>query len=281
MRRLLVVTADDLGLTPGINAAVRRAHVEGVVTATSVLAVGRAFDGAARLAREQPDLELGAHLALVGEDPPLLPPGRIPSLVDADGRFPLSYRAVVGRGLARRLDPADLRRELGAQLEQVRGIGVPVTHVDTHQHTHLWPGVARVVVDLAREFGIPVVRLPRSRARGVVGAGVGVLALGLGRRLRRAGLRTTADYAGLDEAGHLDAARFAGALAAAARRGAPTLEINSHPGTPGEPGLARFRWDDYQWGDELAMLVDPATRDLVHRHGYALAGFRDLERTTP
>lgn len=278
MTRLLVVTADDLALTEGVNAAVRRGHVDGIVTATSVLAVGRAFDDAAQLARDLPDLELGAHLALVGEDPPLLPPGRIPSLVDADGRFPLSYRTVVARGLAGRLDLVDIRRELGAQLERIRGIGVPVTHVDTHQHTHLWPGVARVVADLAREAGIPAVRLPRSHAGGVIGIGTKPLTHLLDRRLRRSGLRTTADYAGLDEAGHLDADRFARTLAAAARRGAVSLEINSHPGTAGDPELARFDWDDYQWADELDMLTSPPTRQLVLQHGYALAGFRDLER---
>lgn len=278
MSRLLVVTADDLGLTEGVNAAVRRGHLEGIVTATSVLAVGTAFDDAARLARELPGLGIGAHLALVGEDPPLLPPGQIPSLVDADGRFPLGYRTVVARGATGRLDPDDVRRELGAQLERVRGIGVPVTHVDTHQHTHLWPGVARVVTELARDAGITAVRRPRSHARGLVPAGVRALSHLLGRRLDRRGLRSTADYAGLDEAGHLDAGRFARTLADAARRGAPSLEINTHPGTPGDPGLGRFAWDDYQWGDELAMLVDPRTRALVEQHGYVLAGFRDLGR---
>lgn len=276
MTRLLVVTADDLGLTAGVNAAVRRGHVDGVVTATSLLAVGRAFEDAAAVVRGLPGLELGAHLALVGEDPPLLPPGRIPSLVDADGRFPLSYRTVVARGLAGRLDLGEVRQELGAQLEAVRGVGVPVTHVDTHQHTHLWPGVARVVTSLARDAGIRAVRLPRSRARGPVGVGVGALSRRLDRRIRRGGLVATADYAGLDEAGHLDAGRFARTLAVAARRDAASLEVNSHPGTAGDPDLGRFDWGGYQWADELAMLVSPATRELVERHGYRLGGFTDL-----
>ena len=160
MTRLLVVTADDLGLTAGVNDAVRQAHVHGVVTATSLLAVGSAFDDAARVLRDHPALEVGAHLALVGEDPPLLSAREVPTLVDRTGRFPLSYRTVVARGVAGRVDPDDVRRELGAQLERVRGIGLPVTHVDTHQHTHLWPTVARVVTELALAAGVPAVRLP-------------------------------------------------------------------------------------------------------------------------
>src|SRR5450759_3201260 len=148
--RLLIMTADDVGMTAGVCRAVARAHRDGIVTSASVLAVGRAFPDAARLARSAPTLGIGAHLAMVGEDPPLLSAREIPTLVDRRGRLPLAYRTVVGRGLSRRIDPADVRREFGAQLERIAGIGVPVTHVDTHQHVHLWPAVAEVVVELAR-----------------------------------------------------------------------------------------------------------------------------------
>ena len=276
MTRLLVVTADDLGLTPGVNTAVRRAHVDGVVTATSLLAVGTAFDDAARVLRDHPTLELGAHLALVGEDPPLLSAREVPTLVDRDGRFPLSYRTVVARGLAGRIDPDDVRRELTAQLERVRGVGVPVTHLDTHQHTHLWPTVARVVTELALAAGVPAVRLPRSRAVGVTGAGVGVLTLALRRRLARAGLATTDDYAGLDEAGAMDGDRLAATLRAAAARGARTLEVNAHPGVPDDPQSARFAWG-YRWADELAALTSTRTRAVVEECGYRLTGFAGLD----
>jgi len=56
---LLVVTADDLDLTDGVCRAVHRGHVEGIVTATSLLAVGRAFDAAAAMLRDTPTLDLG------------------------------------------------------------------------------------------------------------------------------------------------------------------------------------------------------------------------------
>ena len=275
MTRLLVVTADDLGLTAGVNEAVRRGHVDGVVTATSLLAVGTAFDDAARVLRDHPTLEVGAHLALVGEDPPLLSAREVPTLVDRDGRFPLGYRTVVARGLAGRVDPDDVRRELAAQLERVRGVGLPVTHVDTHQHTHLWPVVGRVVTELALAAGIPAVRLPRSRAVGVTGVGVGVLGRGLRRRLERAGLTTTDDYAGLDEAGAMDEDRLVATLRAAAARGARTLEVNTHPGVADDPHTARFAWG-YRWADELAALTSARTRAAVEACGYRLTGFAGL-----
>jgi predicted glycoside hydrolase/deacetylase ChbG (UPF0249 family) len=275
MSRLLVVNADDMGLTPGVCRAVHRAHADGVVTSTSVLAVGAAFDEAAALLRDTPGLAVGAHLAIVGEDRPLLSAAEIPTLVDRDGRFPLTYRTVVARGAAGRIDAADVRREFAAQLERVAGIGVPVTHLDTHQHTHLWPAVAGVVVDLARTAGVPAVRLPTSRSRGPVGLGVRALSRRLRSRVQRAGLRTTEDYAGLDESGALDDARFAGALQQLARTGADSAEVNTHPGERGEAALDRFSWG-FRWGDELAMLTAPATRTLIDRLGYRLGSFADL-----
>jgi predicted glycoside hydrolase/deacetylase ChbG (UPF0249 family) len=273
--RLLVINADDLGLTPGVCRAVRRAHSDGIVTSTSVLAVGTAFEQAATTVREAGDLALGAHLAIVGEDRPLLSAREVPTLVDREGRFPLSYRTVVARGVAGRIDADDVAREFRAQLERVRGIGVPVTHLDTHQHTHLWPTVAGVVVELAREAAIPVVRLPRSRRRGPVGAGVRILAGRLRRRLDRAALISTAAYAGLDEAGHLDDRRFAATLRQLTASGAVTAEVNTHPGEAGERDLTQFDWG-YHWGDELAMLTAPSTRALVQRLGWRLGTFADV-----
>ncbi|GAA2726701.1 ChbG/HpnK family deacetylase [Cellulomonas aerilata] len=275
MTALLVVTADDLGLTDGVNRAVRRAHLDGVVTATSLLAVGRAFDGAAAMLRDTPTLDVGAHLALVGEDPPLLSAREVPTLVDRRGAFPLSYRTVVARAAAGRTDPDDVRRELTAQLERVRGLGLPVTHLDTHQHTHLWPLVGRVVADLAVRFAVPVVRLPSSRASGPVGVGVRLLSRRLARTLDDAGLARTAAYAGLDESGSMGLGALGRALAAAAASGAATLEVNAHPGVADDPDAGRFAWG-FHWERELAALTDPGARRLVERHGFRLASFREL-----
>ena len=275
MTRLLIVTADDLGLTDGVGRAIHRGHVEGVVTSTTLLAVGRAFETAAAMLRDTPTLDLGAHLALVGEDPPLLSAREVPTLVNSRGSFPLTYRTVVARGVAGRIDPDDVRRELSAQLERVLGIGLPVTHLDTHQHTHLWPVVARVMTNLAVEHSIPAVRLPASRRRGPVGAGVGVLAARLGRQIRAAGLATTDGYAGLDDAGSMDLPAFERSLAGLERSAGSTVEINAHPGEADDVDLARFAWG-FHWAQELAMLTDPRTRELIARRGYRLGSFRDL-----
>jgi len=276
---LLVVSADDFGLTDGVCRAVLRAHRDGVVTATSLLAVGRSFELAARMLADHPELDVGAHLAIVGEDPPLLSAREIPTLVDRRGAFPLSYRTVVRRGATGRLDPDDVRREFTAQLDRIASAGQPVSHLDTHQHTHLWPSVARVVVELATERGVPAIRTPRSGRLLPVGAAVNLLSAGVRRRVASAGLATTTTYAGLDEAGAMDGAAFrtaVGGLTGALPLSGGSVEINTHPGEAGDPDLGRFDWGGYRWPDELAMLCDPATRALVTSLGYTLGSFRNL-----
>lgn len=276
---LLIVSADDFGLTDGVCRAVLRGFREGVVTATSLLAVGRSFDLAVRMLADHPGLDVGAHLAIVGEDPPLLSAREIPTLVDRRGALPLSYRSVVARGLSGRLDADDVRREFTAQLDSIASAGIEVSHLDTHQHTHLWPPVARVLVELALRRGVPAARTPRSGRLLPAGGAVNLLSARLRRRQARAGLVTTTTYAGLDEAGAMDRATFRAAvtgLTGSLPLSGGSVEVNTHPGESNDPDLARFDWGGYRWPDELAMLCDPTTRSLVTSLGYALGSFRDL-----
>ena len=275
MTRLLLVTADDFGLTEGVNRAVVRAYREGIVTSASLLAVGRAYGGAVRLARAHPSLAVGVHLAAVGEDPPLLDPAAVPSLVDRSGQLPLSYRTFLRRAALGKVAVADVRREFRAQVQRVVDDGLVPSHLDTHQHLHLWPPVARVVTELAEEYGIPAVRLPRSHRRSAVGVGVNILGHLLARRLDTTALRYTDDFAGLDEAGTLDRSFEPALDRLLTRRHAGTVEINTHPGEAGDADLARFRWG-YRWDRELELLVSPATRDLVDRHDVTLGSWVDL-----
>jgi predicted glycoside hydrolase/deacetylase ChbG (UPF0249 family) len=273
--RLLIVTADDFGLTEGVCRAIVEAHRDGIVSATSVLGVGRALEYGAALLRDAPTLAVGAHLAMVGEDPPVLSAKEIPSLVGRRGAFPLSYRTVVRRGLAGRIDPDDVRREFGAQLERLRSVGLQVGHLDTHQHVHLWPAVGAVVTQLAQDQGIPAVRRPRSASNGLAGLGVRALGRRLDRQLDQRAVARTDAFAGLDEAGRLRRPQLSAALLRARDSGAVSVEVNCHPGESDDPDLDRFSWG-YAWDSELAMLCDPMTTAMVGRLGFRLGTLADL-----
>jgi predicted glycoside hydrolase/deacetylase ChbG (UPF0249 family) len=276
---LLVVNADDYGLTSAVSLGILHAHRRGVVTSTSVLALAPGFRTTVPWLRDEGSLGVGAHLAAVGEDPPLLTAREIPTLVDRRGHLPVSWRHLLPRLLARRVDPDDIAREFGAQLDAIRAEGLAVDHLDTHQHLHLWPGVREVVLDLAVRAEVPAVRVTRSVARSVVGATVRRLARRLERDAKADGLAFPADAAGLDEAGRLDTTTVLSALDRLARSEAAGLELSAHPGAHEDPDRDRYRWG-YRWGDELDALCAPEVRDAIDRHGFRLGTYADLPRAS-
>jgi predicted glycoside hydrolase/deacetylase ChbG (UPF0249 family) len=276
LNRVLIVNADDYGLTPGVSAGILEAHRNGIVTSTSVLAVAPAFEESAPALRSCPDIGIGVHLAAVGEDPPLLPASRVPSLVGKDGRFPATWRAFLLR--ARRVRPSELEAEFSAQIERARSAGFAVDHLDAHQHLHLLPSVREVVLRLARRFAIPAIRVPRAGPRRLAGIGVGLLARGLAREAARVGIVYPEACEGFDDSGAMRAGPLRRALERIASSDAQSAEILVHPGAAADPARERYRWG-YDWSGELAALVDPESREAVGRTGFRPGTFRDLVRT--
>lgn len=266
----LVLTADDYGLTDATSRSIIEAHRNGVITATSALAVVPGVADRLRWLLDVPDLSVGVHLAVVGEDPPVLSAAEVPTLVDQQGRFRRSWRQILPLLAAGRVDPEDLRRELDAQIAVVTGeVGRP-SHLDTHQHVHLWPSVARVVVDLAVRHGIGAVRVPDATRRGPRGAAIGGLARRLANEVDAAGLDRTARFRGLDEAGGWSADRLCSALEDLAH-GEGSVEVNLHPGAPDDADRARYAWG-YAWGEELAAARSARVAATIDRLGFELVG---------
>jgi predicted glycoside hydrolase/deacetylase ChbG (UPF0249 family) len=274
-RRLLIVNADDYGLTPAVSRAILDAHHHGIVTSTSLLTLAPGFDKTAAWLADAPSLGTGAHLALVGEDPPLLSAREIPTLVDKRGALHLSWRQFLPRAAARRFDPEDLRRELGAQIERIKDAGLTIDHLDTHQNLHLWPSVRQVVMELGELHDVRVIRVTRSSARSPVGAVVRRLAAQLEDRCDHAGWAYAQASTGLDEAGNLHPKAMIDALFRLASTGASSAELATHPGEAGDADLVRYRWD-YHWADEHAALTSAAVRSAVDELGFRLGTFRDL-----
>lgn len=274
MTRLLVVNADDFGLTPGVCEGIFDAYDHGIVTSTSALVVAPAWSRYARALADS-GLGVGAHLCVVGEDPPLLTAAEVPTLVDDRGRFPRTWREFVTRASLGRVDSNDLRRELSAQMDALVGARVRLTHVDSHQNLHQFPQVAAVVVELARRHAVGAARCTRSAGRGPVQLGVRVLSGAFARRCERAGLVVPASSAGLDGAGHLSLDRMVSAIAALGRVDAASAELATHPGIADDPDRLRYAWG-YRWAEELEALRDPATRRAVAAAGFRLGDFADL-----
>jgi len=158
--RRLIVNADDFGLSASVNAAVIRAHREGILTTASLMVSEPGFTEAVQLARENPRLGVGLHLTLLmGHS--ALPPEKIPGLVNARGEF---SNSPVGTGMnyffKRRLRE-QLRAEIHAQFEKFHATGLPLDHVNGHLHLHLHPTVFKILMDDADKLGIRHFRLTR------------------------------------------------------------------------------------------------------------------------
>lgn len=271
--RRLIVNADDFGFRPSIDRAILRAAEHGIVTSASVIPTGDSLAAVTDLA--DAGIGVGVHLTAVAGGAPLLSASEVPSLVDRDGRFPRSWRALVARFVRGAVDPSELEREWSAQIEAVRAHGVEITHLDTHQNVHLWPAVAEVTVRLARRHGIGVVRVPRTARRGPFAAGVRYLSRGLARRARRAGLAVTGASVGLDEAGAMHGRTLERAIDRLARSGAAAVDLICHPGEDDDDVLAALGWR-FDWQGETDALCDPATRRVVDDAGFVLSTYREL-----
>ncbi len=271
----LIVNADDLGLCAEVNAGILRAHREGIVTAASLLATGRGFDNAVLRLRGAPRLEVGVHLAFVAERALSGPKN---TLCGPDGRLPPSAGAFARRWLSGRIRGEDLETEARLQIERIRAAGLVPSHLDSHQHVHLLPGVFERIADLATRFGIETVRLPAERIPpgGVPAARLprlpGLLALRLlcARARRRRRLPPPLRFAGFLDGGHLTEERLL-ALLSGLEEGT-TTELMCHPGlVPGLPEVAAW---GYGHEEELRALTSPRVRAFLARGGILLCGFR-------
>ena len=173
----LIINADDFGLTPGVNRAIAELHQAGALTSTTLMATGPAFDDAVAVARANPTLGVGCHIALT-DGVPVSPPEEIPTLIGPDGKtFRPSLIDFLQALLRGNISEEEITREATAQIQKLQRAGIHITHLDTHKHTHLFPGVARPLLGLAERYNIAAIRQPFEQPWS--------LALGHGNRTRR------------------------------------------------------------------------------------------------
>ena len=257
----VIVHADDFGLHPAINAGIETAHRDGLVSSASVMPTGPAFADALRRAQSLPSLDLGLHFALVGvpEMPPTL--GAFLSAY-ARGQFPA------------RVVEAHLQRQFDALG------GLPISHMDSHQHLHALPSIMRVVCRFASANGIRAVRLPLDGppyapvppARRAQAAALAAVSRLSRRYIDAYGLRTSDHFSGMAVSGHLTAPTLAAYMATAK----PGLtEIVCHPGGDNQALSQVFDWG-YDWQGELAALCSVEARAAREKHEMILTNWRDL-----
>jgi hopanoid biosynthesis associated protein HpnK len=282
--KFVIFTADDFGLADALNGAVALAHRQGVLRCASLMATGPRTRAALHLARELPDLCLGVHLTLI-QGRSVLPPPALPHLVNSQGFFPHNPVAAGWRYFRQPNLLPEIRRELAAQIETILRAGLPLWHLNGHVNLHLHPRILPVVVDLAREYRIPAIRLAREDWRATLvlapdhplpKIAQGLIFAWLCRRAERvaraAGLLFNDQVFGLLNDGRMTRDYLLG-LVPQLQPG--VTEIYGHPGLYADPELRRWA-PHYQRQAELTALLDPRLRDALAAAGVKMTDFREL-----
>jgi chitin disaccharide deacetylase len=286
----LIVTADDFGLTEKVNEGIIEAHRDGIVTTTSLMANGGAFEDAIARARETPGLAIGVHLNLT-QGPTISAKHLVPSLVAGDGQMKTTPIALGKKIAIGKISLQQAELELRAQIEKILAAEVIITHLDGHKHIQLLPGVFEIVLKLAREFGIKAIRcapepggprmlLQEARRTGKSGVkqfgfarAFSLLARKARPKLKRAGLLTPRYFLGITQTGFLDITELTRILN---NLGDGTTELMTHPGYA-DAALAQTPTRLLkQREQELGLLLNPIVKQLIARKDIQLISYREL-----
>ncbi|MBV9736573.1 MAG: hopanoid biosynthesis-associated protein HpnK [Candidatus Eremiobacteraeota bacterium] len=282
--RELIVSADDFGLSLEVNEAIECAHRDGILRAASLMVGSSQATDAVERARRLPALRVGLHLVLVNGRP-LLSPGQLPDLVEADGCFPTDLGKAGMRYFFRRGAREQLEAEIRAQFEAFARTGLLLDHVNAQNHMHVHPTILGLILRVGSEFGMRAVRVPRepffaswSATRDDFGGRLANAVLLwpwltlMEMRLKRAGLQTNDFVFGMNDSGRMTTCR----VRALVRRLPPGIsEMYFHPATKSWPGIEPAI-ENYAFAGELAALTSPEVAGTLREAGVTPVAFTDL-----
>lgn len=285
--RNLIVNADDLGWTVGVNRGIAEAHRNGIVTSASLLSNGSAFADGVMTAKEIPGLGVGVHLNL-SDGAPVAPAGQVRTLLSEDDGFAGGPENLLLRLTTMRLDIREVEKEWDAQIEKVRAAGIRPTHLDGHKHVQMLPGLFGVAVRLAKRHGIEAVRISHEASslrsalsdgsqssgitvkQGVQARGLKLLARQAREMAERRGIATAEYFCGIAQTGVLTKS---GVLKLLNSLPEGTTELMCHPGYL-DDDLRKSRTRLQQSRQiELDILTDKTVRKCVADQGIRLINY--------
>ena len=284
----LIVNADDLGWTDGVNRGIVEAFRHGIVTSTSILANAAAFAGGVEAAQSAPGLGVGVHLNL-SDGPPVADRKTVTSLLNNDGEFAGGPESLLLRRARRGLLLAEVENEWDAQIQKVRDAGIAPTHLDGHKHVHMLPGLFEIALRLAKRHDVSAIRVSLEASslraalssgskqnagvvmkQGVQARGLKLLARDAREQAGRAGISTADYFCGIAQTGELTregVEQFVKSLPNG------TTELMCHPGYA-DAALQKTptRLQDSRQS-ELRILTDTGIRNLVASMGIRLIDY--------
>lgn len=275
----LIIHADDFGISKRVNEGIIQAHTDGVLTSTSIIANGAAFEHAVNLLKTHSSLDVGIHLTLI-EERPLLSPEVVPSLVMENGRFHKHAKYFFQKYIAGKISLDEIRLEFTEQIEKVLNTGIAISHIDSHQHIHILPKIFELITELAQKYGIRSIRIPNEKLRLYmfkhVAAYPRILQLLIVKTIltgvNKKRVSSTPRFNGFYYGGKLNKQNLTVVIDNLPKKG--VCELVCHPGM-NDSNSDYAHWQ-YSWQDELDAVTDPDIRSLIQHKRISLISYRDL-----
>ena len=286
--RNLIVNADDLGWTEGVNRGIAEAHRNGIVTSASLLANGAAFVSGVELARSMPALGVGVHLNL-SDGEPVAERELVTTLLNNNGELEGRPESLLLKLARRSISVHEIEQEWDAQIQKVCASGVEPTHLDGHRHVQMLPGLFEIVLRLARKHGIAAVRISHEESslraalsagakqkstvvmkQGVQARGLKLLAPDAREQAERAGIAAADYFCGIAQTGELTKE---GVLRLLEILPEGTTELMCHPGYVDDDLAKSATRLQASRQTELAILTDTQVRNLVASQGIRLVDY--------
>src|SRR3989304_4906126 len=156
----IIINADDFGLNEEVNEGILKSFRNGILRSASLMANGNSFDHAVGIIHSNPNLDIGVHLTLV-EGKPIMAADKIPSLLNENGNLYTHAIKFTKKYFSEVINLGEAYEELNAQIRKVLDHGINISHIDSHQHIHMLPKILDLIIDLANQYNIKFIRLPK------------------------------------------------------------------------------------------------------------------------
>lgn len=152
----LIVNADDFGMSEEVNDGIKRGIEAGVITSVSIMVNMPFFEDAVKYLKIHPDIPVGLHFNLT-EGSPVSVWRDVSTLIREDGNF-YYWTNLLSSIFTRKIEVNQIKKELTSQYEKLKKSGIPINHIDSHHHIHLYPEIFRTVAMFAQNNNIHTLR---------------------------------------------------------------------------------------------------------------------------
>lgn len=264
----VIINADDFGLSKEVNEGIIESHTNGIVTSASLMMTMSAVNHAVTKLHKYPNLDVGIHLDLTWGKA-LSDPSRIPSLTNSCGDF-VGKRKLLVRLLINSISQNEIEREISAQINAFKKLGIKPYHADVHQHFQCIPVVMKALMNVAIAENIPFVRLPFERVFATpVNAFVSLMSLN-SEKYWKANIKKTDYFIGLSLTDNMNETAL---IKTFSKLKSGLIEVMCHPGYEESSiySISRLQSRD----KEVEVLTSSQVKDCIQSQNIKLTTFRE------